>query len=450
MKGKDVNAVFLGIAWLISLGAVFVLGILSAFAFHLGPGAGDAANEDLTLNQRDLLLTVERYAGAPVDIAALLAYSDQASLPEQLEQALRGILRENDSRIREMGALRLVRGLPSRWVMGSIRFLQEIPAGPARNQVLERFLETWAAEDGRSAIAFATALASGREQQLAIASVLRGWSAVRPAAAWNWVVEREGNSRRTERWLEVILTNLGSTDRETAFSLVEKMSGESLQTRMALVVMEQILRNAQPREAITWLGELPEATRGAAAAFLAGKWAALNPALAAAWLHEAYPFEAAGLETVLREWVYAAPENAVDWVWETFSGEERRDWMDLVAEEWIANDGPTPVAQWLNTRGADESLDGAIESLALATAEVDPATALVWAQSILDPDARSMLEIVIGREWIRLSPEAAGENLPLLLESEAARAALLNPAYEDFEEPMPGREPPGSEDTPDQ
>jgi hypothetical protein len=64
---------------------------------------------------------------------------------------------------------------------------------------------------------------------------------------------------------------------------------------------------------------------------------------------------------------------------------------------------------------------------------VDPATALVWAQSIIDTDTRGMLEILIGREWIRVSPQEAEENLPLLLESETARAALLEPepAYEE-------------------
>ena len=101
--------------------------------------------------------------------------------------------------------------------------------------------------------------------------------------------------------------------------------------------------------------------------------------------------------------------------------------MEIVADEWTANDGPSPLAQWLNTKGPDYSLDGAIEILALATASFDPATALVWAQSILDPDNRSMLEIVIGREWIRRAPDQAADNLPMLLESEAARAALLEP-----------------------
>ena len=99
--------------------------------------------------------------------------------------------------------------------------------------------------------------------------------------------------------------------------------------------------------------------------------------------------------------------------------------MDVLAEEWVANDGPTPLAQWLNQRGPDPSLDAAIEQLALATAEVEPATALVWAQSVSDPEERATLEIVIGRAWLQMAPSEAADSLPLLLESEEARSVLL-------------------------
>jgi hypothetical protein len=433
MKRNQLNAVTIGLAWLASLGVVFILGILLAFAMHLGPREGAESQGDLTLDERDLVLTLERYTGEPADIPAVLAQTDSNAIPEQVEQALRAILRERDPDLRRLAALRLVRGLPSRHVMSSIRFLQEIPSDPARDQVLRRFLESWASKDGRSAIAFASSLQSPRDSQLAINAVLRGWSTVRPADAWNWVIERAGNSRRAERWLEVILSNLGSFDRETALMLLNKMPSKSFQTQMSLVVMKQILLSEPPREALNWLGELPRGTEGAAATYLAERWASSEPAAAAEWLHDSFPAEIEGLDTVLREWVYASPRQAADWVWETFSGNDRHSLMDVVAEEWIANDGPTPLAQWLNNRGADQTLDGAVEALALATAEVDPATALVWAQSVIDPNTRSMLEILIGREWIRVSPDEAEENLPLLLESETARAALLEaePVYEE-------------------
>jgi hypothetical protein len=434
MQRKQMSAVVLGLAWLASLGAVFVLGILSAFAFHLGPGAGAEGQGDLSLEQRELILTVERYAGRPVDVGALFSVTDDRAMPEQLETALRAILRLDNPQERQHAGLSLARGLPPRRVMGAIRFLQEIPSGPARDQVLERLLESWAVHDGRSAIAFATSLPSAREGQLAIGAVLRGWSTARPSDAWNWVIEREGASRRAERWLEVILANLGATDRETALQLLESMPARDFQVRMSLAVMEQILQTEPPREALGWLTELPRQAVGAAAAFLAETWAVTEPEAAAKWLSAAYPDETVGLANVIQEWAYINPSAAADWVFGQYNGPDRRVHLDLVAGEWIGNDGPAPLAQWINQRGSHRELDGAIEQLALAIADVDPAMALGWAQSILDADTRSMLEIFIGRQWIRANPEDAADSLPVLLESESARAALLEPAYELVEE----------------
>lgn len=434
MKRKNMTAVALGLGWLASLGAVFVLGILSAFAFHLGPGGAVEADGDLTLAQRDLVLTIERYAGSPVDIAALFSVTDDTAVPEQLEQTIRAILREEDPELRRMATQRLVRGLPVRRVLGAIRFLQEIPESPVRNQVIQPFLETWGTEDGRSAIAFAASLPDPLERQFAIRAVLRGWSGKRPSDAWNWVVEREGGSGRSERWLEAIVENLGATDRDTALSLLERLPGEAFQERMALVVMEQILQTEEPRTALTWLGQLPEAVVGPSAAYLAERWAQTEPRAAAEWLSTSFPAELEGIGAVVREWTYAFPVAAADWVWETFNGRQRLDLMDVVSREWIANDGPAPLAGWINRHGPDPTLDRAISNLAIVTADVDPSTALVWAQLVMDPDSRSMLEILIGKRWLRISPDDAAQALPVMLESNSARAALLEPEYEIIED----------------
>jgi len=438
MKPKNLSPVALGLAWMASLGVVFVLGILSAFTFHLGPGAGADEQGDLTLAERDLALTLERYTGQPADLARIKAVGAHEAVPPQLEQALRAILREPDREERHMAATRLVRGLPARRTVAAIRFLQEIPGGPARDQLWGRFLEAWAEQDGRSAIALATAIPDLRERQLATQEVLRGWSKRQPSEAWNWAVEHGGTTRRAERWLEIILSNLGAANRETAFALIGRLPDRGFQARMALVVMDQILQVEAPREALKWLGEAPAAGKPEVAAYVAEAWAMLEPEAAARWLRESFPREIEGLARVVGEWAYANPAEAADWVWESFSGAARRELLNTVAAEWLAQSGPAPLAEWLNARGPDSSLDGAIEALALATAQMDPATALIWAQSVVDPDARGMLEILIGRAWLRAEPASAGQSLPVLLASESARAVLLGP--EVFEELPPALE----------
>ncbi|MEX0331736.1 MAG: hypothetical protein AB3N64_09970 [Puniceicoccaceae bacterium] len=430
MKRKEVNAVMLGLGWMASLGVVFVLGILSAFAFHLGPGADSSSSSDLTLEQRELMLIIERYTGVPADISSIMSVGSGDGLTEQMENTLRAIMRSGDRDERAMDAERLARGLPSRKVMAAIKFLQEIPPNPGRNQVLGQFLESWASEDGRRAVAFASSLSSIPERELATQAALRGWSKDKAADAWAWVVDQAGNSRRAERWLEVVVSSLSADDSSVAFQLLEQMAESDFRHRMAVVVMDRILQSLTPREAIAWLGEFPASSSPYAAAYLAVTWATAEPEAAARWMRGAFPGQIAGMGDVLREWVYVDPEAAAEYAWRNYSGEARRQLMDVVSDEWIANDGPAPLAGWLNTHGPDSTLDGAIALLALSTAEFDPATALVWAQSVFDLDERSMLEILIGRQWIRSAPDEAAAALPVLLESESSRAALLEPVEE--------------------
>jgi hypothetical protein len=432
MKRKQMNAVMLGLAWMGSLGVVFILGILSAFAFHLGPGAAEGSASDLTLDQRELMLVIERYTGSPADMGIIMSVGSGEGLPEQVEQSLRAIMRTPDRDQRHMDAGRMARGLPSRKVKAAIKFLQEIPANPGRNQVLASFLELWAAEDGRRAMAFATSLESASEKELAIRAALNGWSRGQPEDAWSWVIEQAGNSRRAERWLEVIVSNLGASDSAVAFQLLEQTPESNFRNRMAVVVMDQLLQAHSPREAIAWLSEFPATSSPYAAAHLAVGWALAEPEAAARWLRKSYPRQLAGLGDVLREWVFVNPDQAANWVWRNYSGADRRDLMEVISDEWIGNDGPAALAGWLNSHGPDPTLDGAIAQLALSTAEVDPGTALVWAQSVFDIDERSMLEIMIGRQWIRTAPDDAATGLPVLLESESARAALLEPVTDDY------------------
>jgi hypothetical protein len=406
MKKKQTNAVILGLGWMVSLGVVFILGILSAFAIHLGPGASEGAASDLNLDQREMLLTIERYAGEPGNIAEIMAVGSGDDLPEQVQQALRGIMRETDPERRHRASRQMVAGLPSRRVMTAIKFLQEIPAGPGRDQLLDIFLESWARADGRRAMAFAASLSSPSERGLATRAVLSGWSQVRPVEAWDWVLLNAGGGVRGLRWMEIVFSQVSSANRETAFSLMQQTRDPAIQEHLGGVVMTQILENSTPREAMAWLTEFP-----------------------------AGAVRSAILELVIA-WTANEPWAAADWVYKGFPQASRAYLMDAVAEEWIASEGPGPLAEWLNNRNLDASLDGAIRELAAATAEVDPATALGWAQFIQDADERSMLEIMIGRLWIRIDPDGAAAQLPDLIASESARAALLEPEYYPEEEEM--------------
>lgn len=431
MNGRQKNTVAIGLFWMVSLGIVFVLGILSAFAFHLKPGSDPGAG-GASLEERDMALLYESFTGQQLDLAVVMTPSGN-QLAEPIEQLLRAILREQAPELRSTALLRLARSLPTRQLMAGIRTLMEMPASAARNEGLAQFLKRWGNSDGRSAVAFATAIPNATDRDLALAAVLHGWSRARPREAWSWVVERFGTPRRAQPWLRIILLNLQQVDRPQAIELLHALPVSTAQDDLAAAMVEGLLETLPTDNVLSWLAEFPPSSFAAAGTTLAINWARSDPPSAAAWLLGALPMEMDAMEQVLREWVYRSPQPAADWVWSHFDGNASLRYMEIIAAEWIAVDGPSPLAQWLNTNGPSPSLDGAIEALAVAAAEFDPATALVWAQSLHDGERRTMLEIFIGRQWQLDNPNEADSSLPLMVNNPTVLAALFNAERTEFE-----------------
>lgn len=423
MKRGALTMVSLGLAWLLSLGGVFVLGMLLAFAVHLGPDASPP-NGNVALKERHLRLLIEELTGQPADMGRLMTVGDPAEVVPQLEDALRAILRLRNPEEQVVAAYRMVSSLPERRLLGSIRFLQELDADPARDRVLGRFLEAWGALDGRSAILFSSKLA-GTERQQATAAVVRGWSRQDPVEAWNWVMERETNARLAQRWVSIILEDQARLDRSVAIDLLDSLEPGEFQNRMGLLVFEKILETELPESALAWLGQLPRAVEPLAYGRVALAMARTYPEAALDWLRETSPADQASQLKILADWAAERPEAAVAWAWGHLEGAFLARAMDALAEVWLEVAGPAPLAEWLNLHGPGSPLDGAIEALALATLQMDPATALVWAQSVSVEEDRVMLEMMVGRQWLQQAPDEARETLPLLLQSPEARAALL-------------------------
>jgi hypothetical protein len=164
---------------------------------------------------------------------------------------------------------------------------------------------------------------------------------------------------------------------------------------------------------------------------LAVEWSKVDPPSAGMWLYDNMADDIVTMEAIIREWTYRNPPQVASWVWEHYHGGDCRQLLEAVAREWVAMEGPAPLARWLNDNGPGSALDSAIEVLALATAPLDPSTALVWVQSISDSERREMLEIFIGREWLLSEPDEASAALPLLVTNPRSRAALLQ------QEPQP-------------
>ncbi|MFP4281016.1 MAG: hypothetical protein ACLFR7_00055 [Opitutales bacterium] len=109
MHRSRLTPIVLGLAWLLSLGAVFLLGILSSLSFHLAP---EAANESLlSPTEREAAAVFEQLVGEPLDWAALRSYSPRDREPPQLAAFWEALGRVPSAAEREVLARRFFREL---------------------------------------------------------------------------------------------------------------------------------------------------------------------------------------------------------------------------------------------------------------------------------------------------------------------------------------------------
>lgn len=428
MKNNRTTYIAVGLAWLLSLGIVFVLGILSAFTFHVQPGNTGSLSGDLNLDEREMGLVIERYTGQPADFTSLRSSLDRDKLPDQLEQAVRSILRESRTTARVRNLREVAEGLSTGKITALLQWAGSLPEGPARRDALSVLLEAWASRDGRSALAFARQLVRRMEDSFTVEAVLRGWATQRPEDSWDWVGKQDVSRRTRIDWYDAILQSLQNRSLEDTFVQLRVLDEGVVRSSLTQKVFNRLLENYPTEDVLRWLSEAPEPALPEIRVLIAEHWILQSPGSAVAWFSQFAEDQPDDLVYLVGLWAEQDPETAVNWVVDEVPQELRREVLGDVAAAWIERSGPTPLAEWLNAQGPSRELDLAISELAMRTAEFDPGTALVWAQSVSSGDLLESLELEIGENWISRNPDNAFNELSQLLQSPRAREYFLGSA----------------------
>jgi len=205
---RKMTPLVLGLGWLVSLGAVFILGILSAFALHLKPGEGGAAAAASSEKERRLAWVIEEATGEPADLAAIFSHDRDEVLPDALIATLRTTLNLQNPVDLEFKLRAIAEGLPSRKVPAVVRWLIENGFTRDGGFALGIFIQEWAKSDGRSALAFSRGLTEARLRSRATGDALTGWAMVRLDDAWSWILQQEEGPGRERQWLSVLVDRL--------------------------------------------------------------------------------------------------------------------------------------------------------------------------------------------------------------------------------------------------
>lgn len=441
MSKQRMTPAVIGVAWLVSLGVVFVLGILSAFAFHRAPEFGlDAGLEPA---DRELAFAMESLTGEAADLAALKSVSARDAFPPQLERALERLAGMEPGLRRSFLTDVLARGLPMRPVVASVQYLAEQPTTEGRRFLTRELMFRWGELDGRSAAAFAATRTAEAARKEMLGAVLSGWARVSAGDAWSWAMRQEVDDAVRSRFLGRVAAAEAEVDLESAVARVGALDDAGLQGVVMRALTDWLVDNLGGEQALPWLVEMdPDGLPLDLIVYFARRWADMDPWMAAEW--------AAGLDGMAREEVYGAvaaqwasrdPAEAARWAYGLPRGMERMTMLRRIVGQWIRLEGLEFPTEWLAARDADRDLDGAVEAVVVALVELNPAAAFSWAMSIMDRTRRDVAVDAVARYWLEVDPGAAA---PVLAEELPASVAV-NLFAEPEPEPAPVPPDPGEE-----
>ncbi len=405
--------IVLGVGWLVSLGAVFILGILSAFVFHQNPESGLSSRT--TPADRELAFALETLLGEPADLAALKSISARDAFPDQLKRSLDSLAGMPPGLRQDFLLQALVRGLPTRPVVASVQHLVDLPSSAGRRTVLHGLLSRWGELDGRSAVAFAAGRGEAGGSRDHVQTVLAGWSRVAAADAWAWAIRQDINLSTKAGWLGEILAVEAQIDPVAALQRVRSLESPELQEPVVRRMIDWMIDHMGGDRAVSWLSEMdPDGLPLHLIAYFTRRWGDSEPWEAAQWASN-LDVGARGevYHTLAATWGARDPLSAAQWAYSLPGGQERSSLLRDIVGHWLRLEGLAEPTEWLSRQPAHPDLDGAIEAIVVALVDLDAEMAFNWALSISDSRRRSNAALAVGRYWIE---EDLDEALPMLLQ----------------------------------
>jgi hypothetical protein len=301
------------------------------------------------------------------------------------------------------------------------------PASAARERAMAECLRLLAAADPQGALALARAEPNFRVRQDLVVASLQGWAGHDPAASLSWASENLFETNRRNA-VEAII-DAGLPLREQTMEAVRALCGKSdsdAANDYGRMLIAALAREADFTNALRFAAE----ERGTGRDYRIGaalySWSQYRPEEAAAAL-EAFTDPATrneGMHGLILGWSANEPVSLLEYARRLPPGSVRTEAFNQALQNWVAHD-PVAASAWLDKHESDPELDSGAAKLAtspfLVANEVE--TALGWANSVSDPEQRSIALVDIVQQWAQRDPAAA--------KAYADKLTGLEPAYRD-------------------
>lgn len=370
-------------------------------------GEGYVGGREKNLRTRAVSLLFEELNGqlpAEGAVQALAAFTDDSRL------ALRNLMRLGDPEERAFKARLLAEEFPLGRLASAVAYVDNLPRGPRQEEVFFVLLQRWGELDGRSALAYALAEGGTWDREGAVRAVLAGWTSADAVSVWRWILQNPSQRSRDALRFNAVVDTLTPRNPDQAYAFASSLRDNGMRASALETFSRRMIQTGPPQRVLSWLEEQAAGeTRARTLAYAAGEIARYSPREALAWIgRQQDPLTRdLAMVRVARSWAQYEPAQACQWAAGLDPGGARHDALAEAAEGWLQRDGPAPLAQWLNSVPAHPDFDGALQKLVFTVSESDPATALSWAHTLIDPTDRDFSTIAIARHWMETDPEAA-------------------------------------------
>ena len=397
-------SVFAGI-WIVSVALAFLIGFWISRAVldnALADMEKDSMNGDTEVAERAVI--IRKLTGqAP-------ASTPGTTFAPQAREALAKALTEKDPEKRAYAMKVILSGLALTDIGEAVSLVEGLVPGPRQDELMGAMLRRWAELDGRSALAYALENTAGWQQEGALVATLEGWVKREPQTALNWALENPGTDPFYSERLNAVIRQLAITDPRRAFDAAASIEQGSYRASALSVVMDELFETGRFEGSLSWIDDLPDTMdQSVAVEHLARRWSRYEPVLAAEWVESlsGQPGQQSALAAVSATWAAVDPQRAADWASRLVEGPDRAGSVTTVVETWLQSGDLGEAAEWLNSQPSHPDFDQAVTKVAIATLQVDPETAMTWADSITDDNLRNTTMTMVGNLWMSEDPQGA-------------------------------------------
>ncbi|MES2706423.1 MAG: sigma-70 family RNA polymerase sigma factor [Verrucomicrobiota bacterium] len=287
--------------------------------------------------------------------------------------------------------------------------VREVTDEPARALLYKYLLSFWAESNPGMALAFAYNEVPAEQRASVCEGVLTAWASQNPESLMGWRSKSGALAPPPveDSLMATVFRTLSSRNPATAFQLLERPQSGNSRAQALRGIMDTVRTDADRTRMLGLIDNCQDSEiRLQARRAVVEHWAQRDPAAAAAWVDAAQPaWERTRLmDSLGYAWLQSDPASAADWWLQRAPGP---DTLVKIINVWAQED-PNAAGTWLSRQTPGPQSDTARMTFARQVADLDPASALRWAETVTDPAQRETTIDHIWQTWRARDATEAG------------------------------------------